>query len=235
MRLYDCHLHVTNGLDQYDLELSEANVIFNSVKEYQEFKDDFQSFDKSLIFDYKSNFELIRQEVEAGNIIALKIHSRIQEISMSDYKELSENLRKLQKPISIIYDAFYFGNEMEFQPNLNFLIQLAKDFPNNNFIVAHSGGYEILKYFFHLREFSNVGYDLSFSLQYLEDTSCFADLIKLCKYTPKSRLFFGSDFPFAIPSLQKNVLDNIAKTLKWSEDEIDGIFYSNYKNFVINT
>lgn len=138
----------------------------------------------------------------------------------------------MDENIPIIYDAFYYGDEIQFQPNLKELVNLVKAFPNRRFIIAHAGGYEILKYYFHLRTLTNVGYDLSLSLQYLEDSSCRQDLKKLIKFTSKEKLFFGTDYPFASPSNQVQILNQIFYELGLTDKEKEGIFNNNWKKFV---
>jgi predicted TIM-barrel fold metal-dependent hydrolase len=138
----------------------------------------------------------------------------------------------LDENIPIIYDAFYYGEDIIYQPNLKELIKLVNEFPERKFIIAHAGGYEILKYYFHLRTLTNVGYDLSLSLQYLEDSSCREDLKKLIKFTPKEKIFFGTDYPFASPSNQVQILNQIFNELGLTEDEKEGIFCNNWLEFV---
>ena len=129
--------------------------------------------------------------------------------------------------IPIIYDAFYYGDEIKFKPALENLIQLAKAFPYLPIIVAHSGGYEMLKYFFHLRQINNIYYDLSLSLQLLWDSSVFLDLIKLVKFTDKSRILFGSDYPGAKPDLELSILRDVCNKLNLSQEQIHQIMYQN--------
>jgi predicted TIM-barrel fold metal-dependent hydrolase len=231
LNLFDCHLHVEKGLDEYDLPISNANVIYNTVESFQINNQKYPNYYSSLIFDI-NHFDFIETCVSEGKIVALKIHSRLQKIGVDEYDLIIKYLKKLNRNITIIYDAFYFGPEMSFQPNLDKLIDLINKFPSSNFVIAHSGGYKILEYFFHLRTFKNVGFDLSFSLQYLSDTSCFSDMVKLINYTDKSKLFFGSDFPFAKPSTQLNELNSIMNNLNFSERIKNDILESNWVNFL---
>jgi len=230
--MFDCHIHVETGLEKYDAELTSGNIIFNSIESYEQHASLYPNFKHSLIFDINKDLSCFKNLIENNKIVCLKIHSRIQHIAEKDYPLLTEKLKELGSNIPIIYDAFYYGEDIEFQPNLVELIKLIKTFPNRKFIIAHAGGYEILKYYFHLRTFPNVGYDLSLSLQYLEDSSCRQDLIKLIKFTPKERLFLGTDYPFASPSNQVNVLNKIIQELNLTEEEKEGIFTSNWLKWV---
>lgn len=231
-KVFDCHIHVEQGVEKYVLPLSGGNIIFNTIQGYEALAAKYPGFHHSLIFDPKQPVEFYKRLVADKKIVALKIHSRLMKIGLEDYTVLIEGLNKLDCQIPIIYDAFYYGAELDFQPSLAGLIELIKAFPERKFIVAHSGGYEILKYFFHLREFENVGYDLSFSLQYLADSSCMADLIKLIRFTPKERIFFGSDFPYANPEMQLNTLLEITDQLEITEQDRYGILTTNWEKFV---
>ena len=104
---------------------------------------------------------------------------------------------------------------------------LARQHRDRPFVIAHCGGYEILKYFFHLRPLPNIYYDLSFSLQYLRDSSLYTDLVKLIKYTDKSKVMFGSDYPLADPNLQLEILLGVFDELKLSTQEREKILFRN--------
>lgn len=231
-KVFDCHIHVEQGVEKYVLPLRGGNIIFNTIAGYEALAEKYPGFHHSLIFDPQQPVEFYNTLIADKKIVALKIHSRLMKIGMDNYPALIEGLRKLDSEIPIIYDAFYYGSDLEFQPNLAALISLIKAFPNRKFIVAHAGGYEVLKYFFHLREFEHVGYDLSFSLQYLADSSCMSDLIKLIRFTPKERIFFGSDFPYANPEMQLNTLLDITDQLEITQQDRDGILTTNWEKFV---
>lgn len=233
--LFDCHLHVHKGLEAYHLELANANVIYNDVNAFKEDENRYEQYVKSLIFDYKNHYDYVAEQVHSKKVVALKIHSRIQRITSGDYEEINGFLQKLNSNVPIIYDAFYYGSEMSFQPSLEGLIYLAKQYPGRPFVVAHSGGYKVLEYFFHLRDLKNIGFDLSFSLQYLKDSSAESDLMKLLKFTPAEKLFFGSDFPLADPVIQKETLLDLLTKLNFTSTQIEGIFTSNWLNFIANT
>jgi predicted TIM-barrel fold metal-dependent hydrolase len=232
MKIFDCHYHfqsLDDLSDKYYGSDDYRNVIINYVDEYKAVKPSLPlpRTSVSLIFDYRNNFDYVKEQIDAGNLNALKIHSRTQRISSGDYDELIMMLQKSKTSLPLIIDAFYYGQEMEFQPDLPGIIRIAKEFPNNKIIIAHAGGYEILKYFFHLRKLDNIYWDLSFSLQYLSDSSCFYDLKKLIKFNGKDRIMFGSDCPWAEPAFQINVLKSIANELSFTEKESEMIFFEN--------
>lgn len=232
--IFDCHLHVDHELTNYNIEIVNANIIFNYIEQYISQKDKYPSFYKSLIFDFRNNYDYVFNEIRSEKIHAIKIHSRIQQIESHEYPELLKAIKRTGNNIPIIYDAFYFGSDIEFQPSLSGLLYLARELPNTKFIVAHAGGYKILEYFFHLRELKNVAFDLSFSLQYLSDSSAKFDLIKLIKYTSKEKLFFGSDFPYADPKKQVSNLFDILINLSIPTRDIEAVFSTNWLNYILN-
>lgn len=230
-QVFDCHLHIEGGMGGYDLpNVSKRNIIFNTVKSYEQhhalYRNDSSNF-FSLVFDYKTNFDFVKQEAKEARLNAIKIHSRLQHLRTSDYEVLIDHLHEIPSNLPIIVDAFYFGSTLEFQPSLEGIIQLSSAFPERKVVVAHAGGYRVLKYFFHLREFNNVVYDLSFSLQYLKDSSVFIDLKKLIRYTDKRKIMFGSDFPFGNANEQYVILTELLMDLEVDLQTQEDIFYNN--------
>jgi len=236
MKVFDCHCHIEKGLLNYDLDnVQHRNIIFNSIVDYDKFIKDVPKGDSiSLIFDYKNNLDYVLDTVNKNEINAIKIIARDQKLEESDYPLLIDKLRLVKKNIPIIIDAFYYDHYLNYQPSLASIIEIAKEFPNRKIIVAHSGGHKILEYFFHLRTLNNIYYDLSFTLQYLYDSSCFLDLIKLLKYTDKNKIMFGSDHHWASPKLQFEILNDIFNKLDLNENDKQKIIFHNAKNVFIN-
>lgn len=205
-------------------------MIFNFIDDYNKHKSKLKKTDSvSLVLDCfeKKNKEFVLKEFQSGNIDAVKINSRDQGFTQEAYPVLFSTLKEIPKHLPIIYDAFYFSHKLENQPSLKYLINLCLNFPERKIIVAHSGGYEVLKYFFHLRTLPNIYYDLSLSLLYLYDSSCYLDLIKLIKYTDKSRILFGTDFYWAPAKSQKIIFDEISKKLNLNKIDIQKIYSEN--------
>ena len=158
-----------------------------------------------------------------GIIQGLKIHSRIQKIQRSDYDLICEKLKFIDEKVPVILDAWYYGSELKYNPDLEGLIQIAKSQPNRNFVIAHAGGYRIIEYFYHTRELENVHYDLSLTTQYLSDSSLYLDLKKFIKWIEKDRLLFGSDYPYASPKEQLDLINQIAGESKLTISEKESI------------
>jgi len=180
----------------------------------------------SLILEPK-RFEFVEELLRLNKIHALKIHSRRQKIRAEDYRSFYSKFELLPTGVPIIVDSFYYGSEMDYQPNLEETVKMIKAFPSLKFVIAHAGGYELLRYFFHLRELPNVWYDLSFSLQYLNDSSVFLDLRKLVRFTDDRKIMFGSDYPYAAPKRQHGILGSLLEELSFTDQQIERIFFAN--------
>lgn len=233
MKINDSHLHISDTLTGYDLDVEYRNIIYNFINEYRNKADEFRN-DKThqtLVFDFRSeeNLKFLYNEIKRGRVQGIKIHSRIQQIEKEEYASLLEKIKNLPEDVVITYDAFYDGPDVEFQPSMGVLAKLVEVLPNHKIIIAHSGGYQMLKYFFHFRTVSNIYYDLSLSLHYLGDSSVKKDLIKLLQFVKKDRILFGTDFPFAPGIGQKDQLLKFCREAVLSDDEIHQIFYQNYK------
>ena len=229
MKIFDGHTHVEQGRAAYDLKgVTRWNVIFNSIESYSVHRHLLKRGDSAtLLFDYQKAYDVVARELKAGRVQALKIHARTQRLGKKDYPALEKRLASLRTKRPVIYDAFYYGDDLQHQPSLEHLIRLATVFPEIPFVVAHSGGYEVLKYFFHLRPLANIHYDLSFSLHYLHDTSCFQDLVKLIQFTDKSKILFGSDYPWVFPKRQLAILKGIFQKLRLAKVDQEKILYHN--------
>lgn len=225
--IFDCHRHLSSS-KAYDLEVVKSNYIFNEVESFQRNVPLISLEDAvSLIFDIQHNEPFVRTVFDSGRLNAFKIHSRVQKLGRGDYDDILEKLNYWGVKIPVIVDAFYFGQDLDYQPSLPFIISLANTLPSTPIVVAHIGGYKLLEYFFHLRELPNVFLDLSFSLQYLADSSLFIDLKKVLRFWDRSRIMFGSDFPYASPKYQFEILQSILKDLNYQEPELHQVLFSN--------
>lgn len=239
MRVFDCHFHIEKGLANYDIAVNGKNVIFNSFESYHQHKTLLKEEDSlSLIFDYRNNLAEFKQLHDAGKIDGLKIHHRIQKIKIADQAELLHHLKELNPQVPIIIDAFYFGDDLECQPSLAAILAVAKQHPAIPVIVAHSGGIETLRYFYHLKVLDNIYFDLSLSLAYLRETSVYPDLKNLLRHGNTSRIMFGTDYPFISAAQQLEVFHEMATDLNKTEEEKDKMLYQNavrlFKSRILN-
>lgn len=225
--IFDCHRHIESD-KEYELPIVGSNYIFNGVTEYREHSFEIKTGNTvSLLLDLKDHEHFVYQEFVLGKIQAFKVHSRKQRLSQVDYPIYLDTVKSWNIKIPIIVDAFYFGSDLEFQPSLSFIVALARQNPETPIVVAHSGGYELLRYFFHLRDLDNVYFDLSFSLQYLADSSLYLDLRKVLRFWDRKRIMFGSDFPYASPTYQWEILNEVMSSLSFSPGDIDAVAFSN--------
>lgn len=228
MNVFDCHFHIETGLEKYDIETAGKNIIFNSIESYKEHHSQATRQDTvTLIFDYKERFDEVRSIVNGGGIHALKIHSRIQKLAEDDYPELIERMVEFDPRIPIIVDAFFFGDDLEYQPSLPFIVKLARRFPDIPVVVAHCGGYEVMKFFYHLRKLPNIYFDLSISLAYMRSTSVYADFKNLINFGDRGKVMFGTDYPFITPSRQLGVFNEMADELNMPAEKRNEILYTN--------
>jgi predicted TIM-barrel fold metal-dependent hydrolase len=236
MRLFDCHFHIESGIEQYNITSVSRNVIFNFIDNYAKYRNTIVVTDAvSLIFEFRNNLAYIKDQLQNKRIQALKIHSRIQQIGENDYNSLNEALESIMPiTVPVIIDAFYYGADIEFQPILKQIVFLCRKFKDVRFIIAHSGGYEVLKYFYHLKNLENVYFDLSFSLAYLKNTSVFMDFKNLVRYGSSRRLLFGTDYPFIDAKKQLDIFMEICAEIKLSEENRDNILYLNSNKIFFN-
>ena len=180
--------------------------------------------------ELKTITKKIKELHDEGQIEALKIHSRILKIDESDYPYLFDSLKLFDPKVPIIYDGFYYGSDIEYRPRLEKLIELTRMYPKLPIIVAHSGGYEILKYFLHLMKIENIYYDLSLSLQYFHDSSLYLDFKKLIKFSNRNKIMFGSDFIDGNPRNQFEILQTMFDELSLPLGDRLNINYNNAYN-----
>lgn len=228
MKIFDCHAHITESFAKYHLEVVGKMVIFNSFEDFDLNSTKIEKQDaKAIILDFRNNFQRVKSLVETKQVNALKIHSRIQRIAETDLDLVLEHISLLNTKLPIIYDAFYYGPDLDFQPSLHHLTTIAKTFPQNPIVVAHCGGHKVLEYFYHLRPLTNIYYDLSFSLGYLKTTSAYQDLQNLIRFSDKTKVMFGSDFPFTDPVSQFQNFKQIAADLLLNDQEVNQIVLEN--------
>lgn len=237
MKIFDCHLHIHQNIHNYKLPIEGANIIFNDVDQWLEYKNSIGSNQSvCLIADYNNKKEIVRRAIESKEVLGLKIHSRKQKISIAEYGELFQFIHSLQNFTGpIVYDAFYFGTDLEFQPSLEIAIEICKQFTNNSIVIAHSGGYKVLEYFLHLRGFSNVYFDLSVTPTYLKGSAIELNLLHLLKHGDRNKIMFGSDFPLLDPEVCLQDVLQLLRTANYSEEEINKVVYQNAQQFFINT
>lgn len=230
MKIFDGHTHFhQTGYNSFDNQLYLE--IFNSLENYRDFNAIFpDSANLAIILDVEHIQEVYKIIINDKRIKAIKLHSRIQKIDDNKFLKICSELEKIPSHYPIIYDGFYYGSNIQYQPSLLHLQCLLERFPSRNFVLAHSGGHKVLDFFFHFRSYTNLYYCLSLSLQLLEDSSCFRDIVKLIKWTDKKKILFGSDLPFASSEEQLRITLEIFDLLELSAKEREDILFRNALN-----
>lgn len=236
LKIFDNHSHLSSD-KAYDLDVWNRNIIFNSIEEYESFVSSGKSAKFISIIADINRFNDFKTILEGDKrVIAIKIHSRLQELDEEKFYDLVARLKSIKLSKPIIYDAFFYGPALEHAPRISDIIYLSNEFPELDIVVAHSGGHKILDFFYHLRPLQNIYYDLSNSLTYLQHASVFQDIVHLIRFTPKTKILFGSDFPYCSAAETKTLLDKICQNLELSESEISSIYSKNaFRLFGIDT
>jgi len=238
--IFDSHVHIEKGivnpievgLEGYDLEVIGKNYICNFANLLDTYLT-FKTSEDSLcyIFDFRDEDQIVKTKelLQNKTIQGLKIHSRIQKIQRAEYDLICERLQLIDEKVPVILDAWYYGSELRYNPDLEGLIQIIKSQPNRNFVIAHAGGYRIIEYFYHTKELDNVHYDLSLTTQYLSDSSLYTDFKKFIKWLEKDRILYGSDYPYGSPIIQYKKVDLILKEYNICGNERDKVLKLNGK------
>jgi predicted TIM-barrel fold metal-dependent hydrolase len=229
MRIFDVHCHIEKTLVGYNIPAQQKNIIFNDIELYIQKQHEVGGTDtKTLLFDFEKNLAFVKEQVKKKSIQGFKVHSRLQKIAEADYEELYDAFQGIDaEGLPVVFDAFYTGNQMEFQPNLNRIIEFARLFPNNTVIIAHCGGYRVLEYLQHLKNVNNIVFELSFSLSYLKYSSVLKDFQLLLRFADRNRIIFGTDFPYVDANDQLQVFLQLADELNMSEEDRDKILFAN--------
>ena len=229
MRIFDAHCHIEKTLEGYNIPSQQKNIIFNDIELYKNKQYEVVGNDtKTLLFDFKKNLAYVKEQLKTKAIQGFKVHSRLQQIAEADYEELYDAFQGMDADgLPVVFDAFYTGNQMEFQPNLNRIIDFARLFPKNTIIIAHCGGYRVLEYLQHLKNVNNIVFELSFSLSYLQYSSVFKDFQLLLRFADRNRIIFGTDFPYVDAKDQLQVFLRLADELNMNEADRDKILFGN--------
>ncbi|MFA7091205.1 MAG: amidohydrolase family protein [Arcobacteraceae bacterium] len=242
-RVFDSHIHfnmkasdIVNDFKKVASELEGFILILNTDKEKQLFLNFFlndfsENYPLSAI---ALNYELFDSEIidllVSKNIkLGIKLHPRLSNITVNNFKNIYNKMQSLKFSF-IIIDCFYYGSNLVNHINLELSIYIAKKFSNIKVLLAHGGGHKVLEYMLYTRDLKNIYYDFSFSLAYLKDSSIWVDFIKFFKFN-ENRVLFGSDYPeFKIKYMKSCYDEVIKKALNKNNSEL--IEKLNYKEFL---
>ena len=242
-KIFDSHIHfnmkaddIINDFKAVVSILEGFILILNTYEEKQlflkEFLNDFhENYPLSAIalnyelFDSENSDLLISKNIKLG----VKIHPRLSNITINDFKDIATKLKSLKFSF-IIIDCFYYGSSLVNHINLELSIYIAKKFSNTKILLAHGGGHKVLEYMLYTRDLKNIYYDFSFTAAYLKDTSVWIDIIKFFKFNDQ-RILFGSDYPeFEVDYIKSCYDEIIQKSLNKNNSKL--IEYTNYKKFM---
>lgn len=137
----------------------------------------------------------VERDMEDG-AMGLKLHPIIQRKSLSDplLLEVLQNYAKLNKPVLTHAGVshYYLGKEKDLNypenGKINNVENLVKTFPGINFIIGHSGLFQVGQVCRQLKGFDNVWVDTSFQSP--------ETIKKLIKTFGPEKVMYASDWPF---------------------------------------
>jgi len=241
---FDSHIHFNiNALDIIEDFKDHVNalegfiLILNTMKEKEIFLEHFfsqfrEQFPLSVIaFSYELASEpFIKSLMSRGIRFGIKLHPRLSNITRDKFPDIAEIVAEID-PEFIIVDCFYYGSNMDTHTNLDLAIFIAKYFQEKNILLAHGGGHKLLEYMLYTRELNNIYYDLSLTVNYLQNTSVKQDMLNFIKYNYQ-RVFFGSDYPdFKVETAEKAYLDLIEQ-IELNGEAKEMLFSKNIKAFL---
>ena len=80
--MFDCHIHVETGMENYDISISSGNIIFNAIDSYEQYAVLYPNHLHSLIFDFNKDIGYFKALIKDKKIVCLKIHSRFHNLQV---------------------------------------------------------------------------------------------------------------------------------------------------------
>lgn len=243
MKLSDAHVHLNmNSLDpKRDLtdylvqnEVLKVTLLLNRREDFYFFKD-YISKDKTLKNSIFPVVGLNRSEEFAeealnylqkiGKKACIKIHPRLFCIREEDLDWYEEKLCSI-RPAVVVIDDFLYGNDTDMELVLNWCCRMAEEHPEILFVLAHSGGVNLLQHVMRTKTKKNIRYDISLTVNYLIASSVALDMQWFVKFY-SDRIMLGSDYPdFTIKDAYRN-FEIIAEGVGLSEEQKQNIIYNN--------
>jgi len=206
MKVFDAHMHlnmkseniVEDFVHQVKINsLSGFNLILNSEEEKEYFFNNSGNFSKigvPFAVTQGLNFRSVDEDMfSAESVKSVKLHPRLHNITKNDFIQIKDKLSSYYVDV-IVVDAFFNGHHFENHIGIELAVFLAEEFPEAKIIIAHMGGHKALECVLLTKTLYNIYHDISFSMNFFEDTSVALDILFLCKKYNK-RIMFGSDYP----------------------------------------
>jgi predicted TIM-barrel fold metal-dependent hydrolase len=127
---------------------------------------------------------------------ALKIHPRLQGVTVSDPRVVSVLGWASSRSLPVIFDVFPWGAKLQ-DPEIRPLAyhQIAQQLPELKLVLAHAGGAYLIDAFMVAKSNPNVFLEFSFTPIYFRGSSIERDCTFVCARLPEGRVVYGSDFP----------------------------------------
>jgi len=158
--------------------------------------------------------------MKSRGIRGIKLHPDFQKFA-ADGKEAFKILSCLDGELPVM---LHTGDKRYNFSNPKRIISLAKSFPAIKFIAAHFGGYSEWEYAEDYKEVSNVYFDTSSSLAFLDPERA----RQMIAFLGEDRFMFGSDFPMWSAADEKERI----KKLGLSQETLEKIYYQNAAKFL---
>lgn len=241
--IYDAHLHVPkNSVGAIDTLVNDMNsasieravLIVNTEDELDIIKNNVDSLVKNRDrFHIVSGVNIKRKDpiciyrffCDLGFDTDIKLHPKMYEYTINDYKNIIDTLSRIEYKC-IVVDSLCFGENIKNHIGIELSIKLAKDLPQKNIIIAHSGFIKLLECQMYTRNLYNIFYDLSFTASYINHTSVRMDMINFLKHT-SNRILFGSDYPDFDFNRALLSFDELCKEAQLSDEDMENVYFKN--------
>ena len=173
--------------------------------------------------------EVVRTLLEGEEFALLKLHPRLNGYDPLDERCLAviEEVSSLSRAIPIWIDTLFRGNKCILRKStIDTLHELATRFKDQQFVLLHGCGSEILGLAELVSAFENLTIDLSLTILYYELSSIARD-IHFTVFKRDMNTVVGSDFPEYTQSQYVNRIRNIFEGNKYPQDKLDKVLGGN--------
>ena len=212
--------------------LCSKNPNYN-VDEFVKILKDYKQFHPAVELRKKTSLKTL-DNINKKKIKLVKVHPRHINVHFTNKNYYLNLIKKIHNFNFIIMwctlDSWH-NKVSESDEQLNLLAKIINN-TKNKFILMHSGGPDLLKYYEKFRFNENVYFDLSYTIHHYKNTSLENDIIFLFKKFDK-RIITGTDYPdIKFKEYYKNLKRLIIKA-KISKNKISNILFNNVQKLLI--
>jgi predicted TIM-barrel fold metal-dependent hydrolase len=238
IKYYDTHIHIPSpdeeGLIKF-LDYVKMNplmlgglLIMNDQKDVDFIAKNVDKIPSNFIIVPFYNYEDKKYPDAVTSSGWLKIHPVINRISKDDIPELIRFVKEKRPSVrGIIVHCFPWGAEMDYNFSLPLVLELNRNFPTLDILIAHGGGYESWQFRAHTGGIRNFIYDFSVTLKYYGGSDLVRPFQRYLIYS-SDRVLFGSDYPIAMGYEQLEESLRLASEVGISEDQLESIYINNF-------